>query len=247
MVEKKIEMFNLLPLSLAAGCLLMFANLAYAVNLKEYYPIQLGNRWIYQTSISEEGATRASQETISVSGKEKISEVETIRMISSESDNISECIAFDEEGVKKFKEYNEDNFRVFNPPVIIFPSSLKVGESREYPANSMTVRHKSNDVSSVVSSGLYTGTVKITLGLPESVVVPAGTFDNCLKFFLVYNYKGTKRYGENKYSIWLAPGVGVVKKICEGKKYDPDVKKTIEFNESSELVSASIGKISNRR
>lgn len=240
MLEKRSGRFKSgLQLLLPVG-ILIFVTSAYAFNLKEYYPLREGSKWEYQITVHEDGQDHTYKESFNISGKEKISEVENVRMVSSDNESISRCLAIDKEGVKKFKEYSVDNFRVFNPPMMLFPADIKIGESREYAVNSMSVRHKSNDVPAVVSSGLYTGSVKITLEPPESVVVPAGTFDNCLKFSLVYNYKGTKRYGENKYSIWLASGVGEVKEVCEGKKYDPDINKIIEFNESYELVSVSL-------
>lgn len=239
MLKKRNGVFKLWVRFLLAAGTLIFANSAYAFNLREYYPLREGSKWEYQITVHEDGQDHAYRESINISGKEEISEVENTRMVSSNNESISRCLAIDKEGVKKFKEYSVDNYRVFNPPMMLFPSGLEIGESREYTVNSMSVRHKTNDVSAVVSSGLYTGSVKITLEPSESVVVPAGIFDNCLKFSLVYNYKGTKRYGENKYSIWLASGVGEVKEVCEGKKYDPDINKIIEFNELYELVSFS--------
>jgi hypothetical protein len=82
----------------------------------------------------------------------------------------------------------------YNPPAE-FPGKLTVGQTAE-----AAYKTKFGDREADV-------TMKIELAGLENVIVPKGTFDNCLKLVI------TTKFGdrEMKRTVWLAKGVGAVK------------------------------------
>lgn len=72
-----------------------------------------------------------------------------------------------------------------------------------------------------------TVTIKITVEDFQTITVPAGTFKNCAKISLDISHANGKTYSP---MIWLAPGVGAVKRILTTGRIDELVSYTIPDN-----------------
>ncbi|MBL7197196.1 MAG: hypothetical protein ISS47_03775 [Candidatus Omnitrophica bacterium] len=235
---KRAALMDLRILLLAIGMTIAFMGLASAYNLEDYHPLGEGSSWIYLATINREGKVESYSRILKITGKEIIGGVEAARLIY--SDDESECLVADTEGVKRYKFFSEDTYEIFKPSMMLYPANLSIGETKEYTFNSEKVWHKIGNVEDIESQASFEGTMLITLEAIEDIVVDAGSFTGCLKFSSVYNSKGTEIYAEEKYTSWLAPGVGLVKEICDVIEFDRDEQEEEKFTESFELISASI-------
>ena len=101
--------------------------------------------------------------------------------------------------------------RTFSPPMPLLPATLAPGVDfgREYRSILTDESGKTREVHE------FKGTV---VGL-ETVTVPAGEFENCVRIDGVSHYFIEGRIGRIKGTTWYAPGLGPVKQIW---KYGSD-------------------------
>lgn len=97
--------------------------------------------------------------------------------------------------------------RAFSPPMPLLPAKLAPGLTfgREYRS---ILTDESGETREVHE---FKGTVA---GL-ETVTVPAGVFENCVRIDGVFHYFLAGRIGRFEDTTWYAPGVGAVKQIWE--------------------------------
>lgn len=221
---KKITIFNLLVLAIVV----ISANLLYAFNLEEYYPLNEGNSWTYSVIEDEE----SYEETVRIEGKEIINNVGTIKMVYADK---YKCIAFDLEGFKKYKDFDGDEYEIFEPPKIIFPNNMKIAETKKYSIDSVKYNLDGAKIGETKEIG------KISLESIEDIDVPAGKFSNCLKFSIISEEKKiASDYDKDDCSVWLAPGIGRVKEFRVKTEYNAETQKEDTSIEIMELVSALV-------
>jgi len=169
-------------------------------DLSQYYPLQVGNVWLNRETLVENGDTRveSSRDLISRSIFIEGTEVFIIGELDPGCwEQEGDAQAWDSEGLKSFGFINCEGNSIadaqfFDPPVLQFPREMELGESRSW---------------SVM------GTVQITVTLQEfeSVTVPAGIFDDALRFEMRI------QDGENSElcCYWIVQDIGIVKRECE--------------------------------
>lgn len=206
----------------------IFTSLVFAYELEEYYPLDQGNSWTYSAIENEE----SGKEIVRIEGKEIIRGVETVKMMFAENDY--KCIAIDSEGIKKYKDFDEDEYKIYNPPKFLFPN-IDIGQVKEYSTSWIKYGMRGEKK----EEGVETGQIK--LESIENIEVPAGKFTGCLKFSLISNEKTSDGgYESSDCTIWLAPAIGKVKEFCIDTEYDVEAQKEDTFIEIVELVSAVV-------
>ena len=75
----------------------------------------------------------------------------------------------------------------------------------------------------------------------EDVVVPAGTFDRCLKVTLVRDDVFSDIVVNVVLTEWLAKGIGIVKSNAQVRIYSPQGGEPFQVEASDELKQAKLG------
>jgi len=154
------------------------------------------------------------EETVRVKGKEIINGVETARMVYDEDDY--DCMVINSGGVKQYKGLDGNEYHIFNPPKLVFPN-IEIGEDRKYSVDSTLYNIEGLKMEESSENG------KIMLESIEEVKIPAGRFNDCLKFFVASERKDPDgSHGKAECTIWLAPGVGKILEQCTETEYGPD-------------------------
>ena len=187
----------------------MLCALVSTASAQNYYPIDIGNTWVLESTDKAERITYTLEapEEETLTGEQ----FRTLKIIAevlgtSAANTNTFLIEIEEEGMKLHKVVAElgDVFGIsrieFSPPAVFFPPTLQVGEIWEtlgetevYLVGNVEVS-SSNEVVAI-----------------EDVVTPAGTFENCLKIKI--RTKTTAAVGSSRSTSyqWLAPDLGPVK------------------------------------
>jgi hypothetical protein len=170
-----------------------------AYDMAEYFPLNQGDEWIYINNYRGDG--RLPVKTV-IDGTELVNGVETI----------DGCV-MDSEGLKQYKQgVPGDNYLIFDPPRIIFPAQFDVGETYLYSVSAKV--YSSDDTLTDINTGNDT----VILGNVNDVIVPAGTFKDCLKIY-TYSSLFLDHYGGVIKTEWYARNIGLIKSI----EYDGSV------------------------
>lgn len=199
-------------------------------DFKNYFPLAQGNSWTYLMidNIKESGY----YDTYVIRGKEIVNGVETVKML--RPDGEYECIAADSEGIKLYKEVYEDEYEIFNPPLMLLPN-IGIGESRSYLFNAeIYSKEKAKK-----KKGIHQ--YEIAIDSVEDVEVSAGKFSNCLKVQKTHTWKEEDgSHGEAIFTVWFAPGVGKVKISIHAERYEGTTGEKDAWIEICYLASAVI-------
>ncbi len=223
---------------LIMGICLFSLNAEAQYDLAKYFPLDQDNRWVYLIkSDGEEEATLT--ETVAIKGVEKIDGRETIKMFTDteeaegEKDEGYFCIGMDSGGVKAYKYVGDDGYTIYEPPLLLFPTQLKIGNTLEF-SNSLTEYYY--DAAPARASNVR----KITLENLEDITIKSREFKDCLKFSIreETNYNNGE-FDFSNWTIWLAPNIGKVKEIKFSTAFNIDEGVVKETNEL-ELKSAVI-------
>jgi len=170
-------------------------------NMADYFPLGLGDTWTYEEEFG-------GFFTKTVSGTETING--TIAQKMDEMGAAYTLFTNDSNGLRRYKTFTTEDgswrMDIFDPPIIYSPSAFSVGNSQTFNS---TVSY--SDGEGLLDSGTITGTSTVE-GI-ETAVVPAGTFEDCLRIKLTENYAlsgGSLSFTTN-YTLWLAKGVGIVR------------------------------------
>ena len=225
---------------LAAFALLGIVPAFAAYNIQDYYPLSQGNSWTYFSyeMETENGETKiyAGTDTEIVSGTDNVGGVSTIRLIEvphDPQDYDYQNIAWDEEGLKLYYEYEgkEPEFGGtdldseegrFLTPAVLLPAQMEIGQAVSH--NFKIEWYENGELEEYEE-----GTTTYTLEKTETIMVEAGTFQDCLKIhkdFSGIQYdrdNGTKpdSWTENGY-IWLARGIGNVKETWNWANFNAE-------------------------
>jgi hypothetical protein len=174
-------------------------------HITDYWPTGQGDTWNYE----DDGHTASS---VTVSGT--ITLGGQVYSVFSSSYGEAEFYRTAAAGLYLGGADTADGLMVATPP-FIFPNDLQPCETRA-------------QTSSVTADGVPVGNMdfSVTFAGVETMTVPAGTFENCLRLDIVMAPPGDS--GE-AYSVWIAKGVGKVKEFYPVGSY------------TRELVSATVG------
>ena len=219
------------------ACIIMAPAIACAAGDKAVMPLAVGNRWEYSVtefgvmSIGEGSSSRSMQtesegtcteEVISIKEKRPNGDVvyehrSVTNMeagLNTEADDltIDSLLLASEKGVfilaskaSGLKELSSKWVK-YDPPLVLFGSEMSPGSDWK--------------VGTVKEDELRMPMTAMVAGY-ETVTVPAGTFENCIKIYVVCeNVKGTIGSGKDKTTVksgksvstaWILPSVGVIK------------------------------------
>ena len=169
--------------------------------MADYFPLGLGDTWTYEEEFG-------GFFTKTVSGTETING--TIAQKMDEMGAAYTLFTNDSNGLKRYKTFTTEDgswrMDIFNPPIIYSPAAFSVGNSQTFNS---TVSY--SDGEGLLDSGTITGTSTVE-GI-ETAVVPAGTFEDCLRIKITENYalSGGSLSFTTDYTLWLAKGVGIVR------------------------------------
>lgn len=208
---------------------LMLSNaISYAQDedLSRYYPLKDGYKWEYEIICEDILIT----EEVEIAEKVNVGNIETIRMAYRNGDQGDRYVIIDVEGVKIYKEVDADgSYVIYEHPSIILPFNIEKVKSfrNEAPHTGYDDKGKLR----------YEGTSSEEIWFKgrEDIIVPAGSFKDCLKLFTVSKWRDKDgSFGENKIETWLAKDIGLVKKITIAIEYiidDGDVDMDIDIEE----------------
>ena len=193
-----------------------------AYDLKEYYPLQVGDVRLYFETETEDGQTEWDLWRDPVLRTETIGGVETFVLGELSGQcwcrEEYEAMAWDDQGLKLYREVECEDGElediVLGPPILEMPRHLDLGETKEWTAQEGDEEIK----------------LEMTLEAVENVKVYAGTFNDCLH--TVWRFDSEDESEECH--IWFAEGIGIVKEECTGTG---DGK---TWTETMELVAAAV-------
>lgn len=177
--------------------LAVFVSSAFAA---DYFPLKIGNSWVYQTNTG-------IKMKVEVSGKEKIGEQEYFIVQSWIGDGLARVDYYAKQNdrvickkVKDFSGARETEITYFSPVVLLkFPMYTGAKWSQEFKQQLAVNGIKQQPVSSLEESSVT---------LKEQIKVAAGTF-NCFKVEAILRRENGREYKDN---YWYADKVGLVKK-----------------------------------
>jgi len=171
-------------------------------SLKDYMPQTVGSKWTMKSSGGEgdETVTYEVLKARDVNGQQAMPIVRktadgSIRSGTLESVSAEKLIIFGSMFARRGDQADAQPMTMLYEPAAGFPGKMGVGQSEE-----AKVKVKRGERE-------FDITMKLELASVETVTVPKGTFEGCLK--LVYTTSFGR--GEMKRTVWYAKGVGMVK------------------------------------
>lgn len=205
---------------------------AFGHDLQDHYPLAQGNSWSYAGIEAENNNSFKTILEEKVDGEEAVGATKTTAI--GYSNNYHKYLAFDQEGLKIYKDLAGESYELFEPAMVLFPD-LETGQSKSYQ-----IKRIKYDKDGSMEESLYYNEYR-ALEAVETVTVAAGKFENCLKFTLTSTWRTPDGLNnKNDCSTWLAPGIGKVKEFCVYSRPDPVTHEENVFVESYELTSAVI-------
>jgi hypothetical protein len=184
--------------------LLLTPLAAMAAEASDYYPLAEGLSWQYEVRVTEFGETRDPQEiSIENLAKRTLNGEETFPRLVRSLPGIILFVANHEDGVCLIahQQSNRKEIETLDTPDYFIKQPLEVGTTWTYEKVTMTIE-----------------------AINESVTVPAGTYEGCLKISRTGIQEG-KFKGPTNTSIemdgyeWYAPAVGLIKSV--GNRHYP--------------------------
>ncbi len=204
---KTTTFWNLLKLFFVFGFVCNFVSTASAQN---YYPANIGNKWVLESTDSKERRTYSLEQPKNVADQKFVLlKIETEDLSTNEVvDTDNYFLTSNDEGIKLHKTVLEQDIGAtvttveanFAIPAIFFPKVLVQGDKWDIVADTTILGIPIKSITNLEVVGF------------EDIVTPAGTFQNCAKIELkvavtsaVINIQPTTSYQ------WLAPDVGPIK------------------------------------
>ena len=182
-----------------------FANVTNAQN---YYPVDIGNTWVLE---STDGAERSTYTIEATDERFNGEQVRTLKIIAevlgtSTVNTSTFFIQVAEEGMKLHGIVAElgDIFGVarveFSPPTVFFPPTLQLG----------AIWETQGETEANIVGPLTISSVNEVVAI-EDVTTPAGTFEDCLKIRVRSKIIAALGISRSTSYQWLAPDQGPVK------------------------------------
>lgn len=192
-------------------------------DLSKYFPMDIGNRWVYQSFTLEGEEFLESTMIISVKSKEILDSKE-IYLFESVFNGKRPLIFYyilDKEGIYLYKMVLENGYsNIFSPPLLVFPKNVRLGQGSNL--STLIKTYDAND--NLADEG--TIEIKGEVEKVENITVPAGKFENCLKVSSSATVRSKKKSMFVIRSIWFAPGVGKIKEVEDIISYEEETKRS---------------------
>ncbi|HOO57575.1 MAG TPA: Ig-like domain-containing protein [bacterium] len=206
--------------------------------LTSYFPSAVGDRWGYTSTYSGEGLVveSGSEDVVYINramGSKTIEGVETteFRYLSYLQ---QQFYTMDSEGVKLVGEgsmmYN-DGASTFSPAILMYKDNLSAGDQWTYEGASVS----EYDNMTITATGTFVGVVDVTTA--------AGTFTDCLKYYMELTFASEYNTEIAYKTTYIAPGIGVVKMV-ESYDYNYPRVASKETEDLGRLKRAALGSAS---
>lgn len=195
-------------LVLSLVLLFFYAATVLTAEALKYYPTDVGSVWVLETADGTERVTYTIEATEErLNSKEIALFKRTAETVGTDATTGEVYfVHFDDNGVKLHKVVAElgsvfgTATAILSPPALFLPASMELGDSWEFTLESEVI---------------LTGPVSLTnvyeVVEMEDIVMPAGTFENCLKVRLDSRTVSTLSVSRSTSYQWLAPNVGIVR------------------------------------
>lgn len=178
-------------------------------SLKDYMPQTVGSKWTMKSADAEGDRTVTYEvlEARDLDGQEAMPIVArtpegTVSSGTMESVTAERLTIFGAMFARRGAEGGGRPVTVRYQPPASFPGKMRVGQSEE-----ISLKAK-------MGERQFDITMKLQLAAVETVTVPKGTFEDCLKLVYTTSYGR----GEMTRTIWYAKGVGMVKRERSGRR-----------------------------
>ena len=187
----------------------IICGFAFTATAQNYYPLEVGNTWVLESS---DGAERL---TYSITGPEVINgqELNILNIATSltsdptgePTDHDKYFVTLDEEGILLHQTMTDEGAfgiaeATFDPPAIFFPAALPIGHTWEVVVET-----------ELQLVGPTTSTSTLEVIAMEDVETPAGVFQDCVKLNIKRKAVTALAIVRYEYNQWLAPDVGPIK------------------------------------
>lgn len=181
---------------------------AFTATAQNYYPADIGNMWVLESSDGIEQTTYSLEGPEIINGQEYILlKITTKEIHTGESETDQYFLSVDSDTIKLHRIVLEDAIAVltadFPTPVTFFPLQLVQGDKWQIVADA-----EAKLEIGLTLSGKSTTNFEV-VGL-EEVVTPAGTFQNCAKVRLDLKLTTAFLNLDSTTYQWFAPDVGPV-------------------------------------
>ena len=181
---------------------------AQRYDLKPYSPLRKGITWNYLQTYNDGSK---NYEVYCIGGTETVNGKVTKKIWEFDSgelafyDHSYDCKAWTTEGLKLYKSATSaGDYTIYDPPAVILPVTMRVGRTFQYTST----RTEYDPSGIVTSTGPFI--IELTLMGKETITVRSGQY-NCLK---LSGREFDMQWWD--FTIWLAPGVGEVKRVYTG-------------------------------
>lgn len=192
---------------------LSFASFfAFAATAQNYYPADIGNRWVLESSDGIERSTYTLEGSETADGEERILlKIKTEEISTGESETDHYFLTVDSDTIQLHSIILEDAVATltadFPTPVTFFPLQLELGDKWQIVADA-----EAKLVVGLTIPGKSTTDLEV-VGF-EDVVTPAGTFQDCAKVQLDLRLTAAGGFlnldiDQTTYQ-WFAPDIGPV-------------------------------------
>lgn len=185
---------------------------AFAATAQNYYPADIGNMWVLESSDGIERSTYTLEGSETADGEERILlKIKTEEISTGEAETDQYFLTVDSDTIQLHSIILEDAVAIltadFPTPATFFPLQLELGDKWQIVADA-----EAKLVVGLTIPGKSTTDLEV-VGF-EDVVTPAGTFQDCAKVQLDLRLTAAGGFldldiDQTTYQ-WLAPGVGPV-------------------------------------
>ena len=193
---------------LSVALLVLFSTFVSAMAEPDYYPLNVGNKWVYEYATIE-GNTKCPETTIStvetleIRDGEKYFGVKHESMGSEETSSSFAWLKKDIEGNTIYTSMGITPEMIlidWDPPLKLFPSSIEPGT-----AWTQTIKQYNSEYPDSV---FYDRTEYRVISNDQTVTVPAGTFNNCVGIRAIHI--DSNQDTTDVHELLFAPDVGNV-------------------------------------
>ena len=138
----------------------------------------------------------------------------------------------DDSGIYMQKMELGKSYIMFSSPLMVFPRNVELGRAYKDSASG-----KVYDAAGTLKEE-GTAMTEVTIEAIENVNVAAGNFDSCLKVLISQVIQSDKILITVAETIWLAEGIGQVKRQISYRKYGEE---DYSYTSQAELQGASLG------
>jgi len=180
-----------------------------------YFPYSQGNKWTYTHKRGDE----ISEVNYSIEGTETFNGVEVPKRVQAENTEEYFCTLVDPVyGISDYKHHigMAPEYLIYTPPANVIPAKMRVGDIHY---NTSHLFRFNSDGTLKDEGSFYDTTVFETV---ESVTVPAGTFDKCLKLVLTKDDVFSDMVIKVVLTEWIAERLGIVKSNAKVIIYSPE-------------------------